>query len=165
MLSAFYPDQYSKNSRNLYRTNEHPVVTSREDWVACLKLATLWHMDGLRKKAIQELDRLPWDPIDKIMVAKESSVSRWLIEEYEKLLRRFDPLTVPEAKALSPETICLLYAVRERSWNHAASEHRRFGECGYHAVWDQRKRFDFVGEIHRLFRDELTLDEDYKSPT
>lgn len=148
----------------LYRTNDAPAITNREDWASCLKLATLWHMDGLRKKAILELDRLTWDPVDKIVVARESSVSRWLIEEYEKLLRRFDPLTVPEANLLGPSTTCLLYAVRERSWNHAASEHRRYGECGYHAVWDQRKRFDFVGEIHKVFRDELTLDEDYKSP-
>ncbi|EIM91157.1 uncharacterized protein STEHIDRAFT_29499, partial [Stereum hirsutum FP-91666 SS1] len=86
-------------------------VADRETWLSCLKLATQWNIDRMRKKAICKLDQYGWDAIDKIVTAKRYHVSRWLIEGYIEVLQRHR-LSVEEVRRLVPifgmETVCLL---------------------------------------------------------
>lgn len=132
----------------------------RDNWSSCLKVATMWHLADLRKRAITELDKLGLHPIDKIVLAKEHRVSRWLLEEYEGVLTE-DLLDVEAVKGrlgreIEITTTCLLFAVQKRSWQHALRH-------TYHVsdVYEAQRQYDFRRDICEVFEDELSLDEEY----
>lgn len=75
----------------------------------------------MRKKAISELDKVGLSPIEKLVLAKENRVSRWLIEGYETVLRE-DLLDVAAvngrlSQQIGMKTTCLLFAVQKRGCN------------------------------------------------
>lgn len=120
----------------------------------------MWHLDGIRQRAIIELDKLGWHPIEKIVLAKENRVSRWLIEEYERVLRE-DLLDVEAVngklgREIGITTTCLLFAVQKRSWQHAMQDTYYVSELG-----ETQKKYDFRRDICNVFEDELNLEEEY----
>lgn len=110
------------------------------------------------------LDKFEWDSIDKIVVAKQYHVSRWLIEEYIKVLQTRS-LTIDEVLKLElrvgMKTICLLLAVKERSWCSAS---QTLGNQYARSIPDYLKRlYDFRRDVREVFEEELKQDEEYQS--
>lgn len=137
-------------------------VADRETWTSCLKLATLWNIDRMRKKAISMLDKFEWDPIDKIVVAKQNNVSRWLIEEYVKVLRT-QSFTVDDVLRLEHrigiETICILLAVRQRKLDTIIQD---YGYLEARYLPGHMKRSDFTVDVREAFEGELKKDKEYE---
>ncbi|EIM91158.1 uncharacterized protein STEHIDRAFT_107771 [Stereum hirsutum FP-91666 SS1] len=142
------------------RTCDDPNVVDRGHWTSCLKVTTLWQLNDIRKRAIAELDKLEWNPIDKIVLAKNNRVSRWLIEEYERVIRE-DLLDVEAVngrlgREIGITTTCLLFAVQKRGWQQAMQ-----GAYYTEEAIVQQKQLDFLKCIREVFEDELSLDEFY----
>lgn len=100
-----------------------------EEWTAVLELSSRWKFDFARKLAIQRIDKLLTDPIDRILVSRKFDVCpEWIIQSHITLCERVEPLSVDEAKRLnSVETVALLAIARERVQNSMKSPLNGFG--------------------------------------
>ncbi|KAH6908562.1 hypothetical protein BKA70DRAFT_1427142 [Coprinopsis sp. MPI-PUGE-AT-0042] len=80
-----------------------PPQLSKEEWVSVLKLSTVWAM------AIQRLSRMDLQPLDKIAMAREVCVSKWLSEGATALVETLDGFEVESvAQVLGWETTARL---------------------------------------------------------
>lgn len=143
---------------HLGSARDNPSDVDRDSWTACLKLATMWHLDALRRIAIAELDHQGWDPVEKAIAGRDYRVARWLEDGYEEILRGdilADGMKV--ADKLGPWTACQLYLIRDNSWRDAV-EH---GGCSGD-VRDRQQGYDFGKDIRAVFDEELRLDDEYQ---
>ncbi|VDB95674.1 unnamed protein product [Peniophora sp. CBMAI 1063] len=155
---------------------------SVSDWMSVLKLSTMWCLDELRARAIEGADTqvkaMP-DVVEKILLARRYSVSRWLIDGYEALGKRSAYLSPDEQSKLGLETAVNLAELRERSWSWYAAKLKDeavelLGQPARHSSYPfpvarwafsniSRGDFDYVGSIRVIFLSELSLDRDYLS--
>jgi hypothetical protein len=126
--------------------------------MSVLKLSTMWCMDQLRAKSISEADEEvnKLSVIEKIVLARKYTVSKWLIEGCENLARRDEPPNASERNRLGSELAFKIFELRERSW--AWGDLQELGEAG------ARLDFDFQSTIHEIFYEELTQDKNYAGP-
>ncbi|KAH6908524.1 hypothetical protein BKA70DRAFT_1280072 [Coprinopsis sp. MPI-PUGE-AT-0042] len=112
-----------------------PPQLSKEEWVSVLKLSTVWQMDQarffisympvpflitsrpqIRAMAIQRLSRMDLQPLDKIVMAREFCVSKWLSEGAMALVETLDGFEVGSvAQVLGWETTARLYSLQSVS--------------------------------------------------
>ncbi|EAU81191.1 hypothetical protein CC1G_11273 [Coprinopsis cinerea okayama7 len=78
-----------------------PTLTESE-WISVLKLSTRWYFNDLRKVAIAELskNKVEMDPIQRVCLAKAYHVYDWLLEGYEALVEREEPITEEEGEQI-----------------------------------------------------------------
>ncbi|KAH6907077.1 hypothetical protein BKA70DRAFT_383993 [Coprinopsis sp. MPI-PUGE-AT-0042] len=55
---------------------------SLDEWVSVLKLSSKWLFNNLRNEAIAKISVFPITPIQRILLARQYSISSWLIEAY-----------------------------------------------------------------------------------
>ncbi|THH06650.1 hypothetical protein EW146_g9547 [Bondarzewia mesenterica] len=130
-----------------------------DEWVAVLGLSTMWRFPEIRTRAIEKLNARTLNPLKKLMLAKQHRVSAWLIEGYESLARRKTHLTVEERSMLGWDTFAGLVELRELSWEYVSC---LSADDACEPVSLRRARFDFVGNIRRIFQRELRDDEEYR---
>jgi len=100
---------------SFHRTRLYLALTKKVDeWVSVLQLATRWHFKDIRRLAIQELQALQMEPVDRIALSAEHRITGdWALNAYAHLCQRPEPLSVNEAKKLGPDTTAMISQVRE----------------------------------------------------
>jgi len=63
------------------------------------------------------------DPIDKVILARDYRLEKWLVEGYTELVKRDAGLSAEERKRLGYETAFQLYERREESFRRGLSYH------------------------------------------
>ncbi|KIJ05264.1 hypothetical protein PAXINDRAFT_21460 [Paxillus involutus ATCC 200175] len=102
-LWVFYNPKYS-----LY---EAPLET----WLSILKLANRWNFDNVKELCVRELEKLPIEPVEKIAIYHDHSISRlYLLPSYVALCKRNVPLSFTEGMKLGMETVLRVADARER---------------------------------------------------
>ncbi|KAI0031542.1 hypothetical protein K488DRAFT_38514, partial [Vararia minispora EC-137] len=87
-------------------------LTSVEDWIAVLRLATSWRFTTCRQLALSVLDtRL--DPPEKLALAHELGITDWVQPAWVSLCIRKEPLTVAEGERLPLADIIMIFTIRE----------------------------------------------------
>ncbi|KZV76165.1 hypothetical protein PENSPDRAFT_680370 [Peniophora sp. CONT] len=167
------PEVTAEDFRSLLKASiPMPAVSSLpkltvDEWMSVLKLSTMWCLDGLRARAISAADEgvaayAKKDRIlDKILLAKQHRVSRWLIEGYEALGRRKTHLTPDERERLDLDTVFHSESKDHTPpdpWNRPARAARPMPAT---PEYRDRSGFDFISAIRSIFHDELSLDPDY----
>ncbi|KAF9041503.1 hypothetical protein BJ165DRAFT_289881 [Panaeolus papilionaceus] len=97
----------------------YPSEISSDQWKGTLRLAILWNFDDIRAKALKALEaNTEKYPLERISVAREFRLRKWLISGYGELIA--GPLTALEPKGcaatLGWETLALLYHARGEYW-------------------------------------------------
>jgi hypothetical protein len=115
LLNAMFPD--------LARYTLEPIIMGRPEWVSVLKLSTLWRFGELREEALDELAQIQIDPIDKVILARDYSVEKWLVEGYTELVQRDAGLSAEERRMLGYEVAFQLYERREESFRRGLSRY------------------------------------------
>jgi len=135
-----------------------PPKLTVDEWMSVLKLSTMWNLDDLRLKAVDEADEevKKLGDVEKLVLAKRYSVSRWMIEACEALAMREAPIDTAERNRLGVDTSFHLFDLRERSWV--------WGDVQDPHHPGARLAFDFQSSIHEIFRVELLLDKEYEEP-
>ena len=109
---------------------------SEEEWIAALKLSTMWDFFKVRELAIEALSRIEMNPITKILVAKQYMVQTLLFDGYNELANGTGPISVAEAERLGWETAIHIFNIRQMSTR-------------------SRCCMDFGDDIRELFAKEL----------
>ena len=86
---------------------------SREGWELLLSISTRFEMEKVRNRAIRELDAFDLDPVDKIVLAVDHHVQKWLKPAYVALCQRKDPIREEEGEKLGLDTMVKLARARE----------------------------------------------------
>lgn len=123
------------------------MALPRKDWIAALKLATMWNFRNIRQIAISKLSAdTGIDPVDKVVLAKEYKVPDWLLAGYHELVKRNTPITPAEAARLGLETTVYLFHVRE---DVCATE------FAYYSGYKRREDQNFMEHVKKAFKKEL----------
>lgn len=84
------------------------------EWIAILKLATMWDFEAIRTLAIGGLTPLlENDPVEKVVLSRTYNVESWLLPALNKLAQRAEPIKPDEAEKLGIVTALNIAAVRE----------------------------------------------------
>ncbi|TFK16505.1 hypothetical protein FA15DRAFT_761398 [Coprinopsis marcescibilis] len=83
---------------------------TKTEWIGALKLSTIWNMSKIRKYAIAKLDTLQLAPIEKVQLAREHRVGKWLREGVTALTQG-DPTQIEDLEVLGWKTAALLYFI------------------------------------------------------
>lgn len=90
-----------------------PAISTLDDWIALLSIATRYVFDHARALAIAELSQRMLEPVRKIALAHTYHVPQWLPAAFGELIRRPEPLTDAEADALGLRTVVRVARARE----------------------------------------------------
>ncbi|KIJ05533.1 hypothetical protein PAXINDRAFT_93350 [Paxillus involutus ATCC 200175] len=86
-----------------------------ETWLSILKLANRWNFDDVKELCVRELEKLPIEPVEKIAIYHDHSISRlYLLPSYIALCKRNGPLSFVEGMKLGMETVLRVADARER---------------------------------------------------
>ncbi|KDQ58984.1 hypothetical protein JAAARDRAFT_205976 [Jaapia argillacea MUCL 33604] len=93
-------------------------ATTPAEWASVLDLATKLSCKSVCDAAIHKLATLVTSPVDKLILAREYGISKWLDEAYVTLCRRPEALSMEEAERLGTEDATLISQKREevRLW-------------------------------------------------
>ncbi|TFK16503.1 hypothetical protein FA15DRAFT_676659, partial [Coprinopsis marcescibilis] len=80
---------------------------TKAEWVSALKLSTIWNMTRIRKYAISRLDALQLKPAEKVQLARDHRVGKWLREGVTALTEG-EPTPIEDLEALGWKTAALL---------------------------------------------------------
>lgn len=132
---------------------------SKSEWIAALKLATLWNFRDIRQLAISRLSDLTGSKAltatEKITLAKAYKVSRWLLQGYHDLSRRTQVISVDEARTLGIETTVLLHHVREQIASTFCSPSTHAGREFFNVYVNRREEQNFESMVRKTFKEEL----------
>ncbi|RDX51134.1 hypothetical protein OH76DRAFT_1401907 [Lentinus brumalis] len=92
-------------------------LSTLEDWISVLALATKYEFEAHRALAIERLSRLG-SPTDRLVLAREYDIPGWLEEAYYLICIREDALTLEEGHRLGMEDVIALADLRQRIRAH-----------------------------------------------
>ncbi|KAF7309198.1 BTB domain-containing protein [Mycena kentingensis (nom. inval.)] len=104
LLKVIFPIKASENAQD---------DLSNEDWVAILKLATMWRFLEIRQTAIRVLDERSMPLVRQVVLGKAYDVPTWLRAGYLGLLRRGTKLTPDEAQRIGWASAFTIAHLRE----------------------------------------------------
>lgn len=129
------------------RSISTPSLDPNSDgWLSVLALATQWHFDDLRKKAIEVLTKQSRTAVDKLVLGRTYVVSNWLVSAYQDLVTADAPLTPESEHALGEWALLHLQEIK--------MERRQAERAG--------EKFDVCKKVKEAFEDELMDDEEYR---
>ncbi|KAH6890236.1 hypothetical protein BKA70DRAFT_871442 [Coprinopsis sp. MPI-PUGE-AT-0042] len=100
-----------------------PPKLAKEEWISVLKLSTIWQMDKIRALAIEGLSRFDLSPLEKIVLAREYTVSKWLSSGVTTLVGTLDKFKIEDiAQTIGWETTARIYAA------HSAFQKTEFSQ-------------------------------------
>lgn len=117
-----------------------------DGWLSVLSLATQWHFDDLRKKAIEVLSNQSHTALDKVILGRTFVVSNWLVSAYQDLVTSDKPLTPESEHTLGEWAVSHLREIK--------MERRQAERAG--------EKFDVCKKVKEAFEDELMDDEEYR---
>jgi len=91
-----------------------PLI-SEEEWLAVLKLSTMWDFFDVRNLAIKVLSKVTMNPVTKVLLAREYNIQEWLLAGYDELAKRKETISLDEAEQLGKDTAIRLFQIREES--------------------------------------------------
>jgi hypothetical protein len=98
------------------------LPSSLSQWIRLLSISTRFVFSRLRERAISELSNNYFiDPVRKIVLAQDFSVSEWRNPAFADLVQREEFIQYEEAKRLGFETSHALYVAREEARKSASS--------------------------------------------
>jgi hypothetical protein len=89
------------------------VSLSEKEWIDVLKVATLLHFNDYRKLAIDTLNDMIKKPVQRIMLAREHSISAWLIAGFETLIDQPTAMSEVQASLVGETTAIRLFIIRD----------------------------------------------------
>lgn len=106
----------------------------------------MWDFDEIKKTALSEVTHtMPQrTPLERIALAVEHNVPRWLLDGYAALVQQDQPLTRREVDALGHETVYQLLQLREQSYR----ERGRYSDRNFEGV-----EHGIVRELYERFTD------------
>ncbi|KAJ2918335.1 hypothetical protein MD484_g2143, partial [Candolleomyces efflorescens] len=109
----------------LTRSPDPRMDLTKDEWVAVLKVSTLWHSRDLRKMAIHHIELQAKNPVERVLFGKAHYVSSWLLNGYATLITRSEPISEQESIAIGLLTAIRLYLIRHelQSWDTTKSFH------------------------------------------
>ncbi|TFK45101.1 hypothetical protein BDQ12DRAFT_642272 [Crucibulum laeve] len=117
------------------------------EWVAVLKLSTLYCFVSARLLAIEKLTGIILDPIERVCLAKTYHVPKWFRSALAELARRTQHISLDDAEQLEFRTSILLYQVREEYIRAYGPSGSMGGYSYYNDTVDS--------SINRLFADNI----------
>ncbi|KAG1842887.1 hypothetical protein DFJ58DRAFT_854871 [Suillus subalutaceus] len=124
---------------------------SSDNWLAILELSTRWQFLEMRKLAIEQLQNLKMDPVEKIAIYNKYDIDRsLLLPEYKHLCTREGQMSIEEGEKVGLLTVLAIHQARERAMTSAVANERR-GLT--HADVDDE-------ELEQILRDIFNLNED-----
>ncbi|OAX41238.1 hypothetical protein K503DRAFT_712991 [Rhizopogon vinicolor AM-OR11-026] len=85
-----------------------------EEWTSVLKLSKMWCFNCIHEFAIEQLEpMLAERPIDKVVLAQDYGVTRWLVSGLLELARRAEPVGSEDVQRLGLDTALKLADIRE----------------------------------------------------
>ncbi|KZP09949.1 hypothetical protein FIBSPDRAFT_938248 [Athelia psychrophila] len=121
-LESIDPNDFRRLLMVLYPENCMNVTPQgHEEWISVLKLSTMWDFVDVRTRALREVSATleSKTPLDRIALAKEYKVPRWLLDAYIALVEQSEPLEKKEIDALGLETVYRLLQIREDTWRNS----------------------------------------------
>ncbi|VDB94152.1 unnamed protein product [Peniophora sp. CBMAI 1063] len=159
--------------------NVEPPKLTVHEWMSVLKLSKMWCLEDLSEQANEGADdevsaiadAAADGILQKILLGKQYSISRWLLEEYESLGKRDTYLSASERTVLGVETSFRISELREKSWTWAHPRRQTVAVTGvfYAPVssgesYKDRDGFDYASAIKTIFDSELRMDPSYGCP-
>ncbi|KAH6908556.1 hypothetical protein BKA70DRAFT_272412 [Coprinopsis sp. MPI-PUGE-AT-0042] len=91
-----------------------PPILSKDEWISTLKLSTVWQMDEIRRVSISKLSEISIPAIEKVALAREYHVAKWLREGISTLASDTHAVKIEEVAAvLGWETTARIFAIRD----------------------------------------------------
>jgi hypothetical protein len=87
-------------------------ISTVEGWTSVLRLTTRWRFRSIREEAMEQLEALA-SPSEKLRLAHELDVPKWVVPSLVTLCLRKAPLKLDEAEQLSMSDVVLIFTVRE----------------------------------------------------
>lgn len=84
------------------------MILPREEWIAVLRLSTMWEFSAIRTFAIRELSKMELSAVEKITLGRELKVRHWLLEGFTTLAKSPGKLSLETLAPLSWETMARL---------------------------------------------------------
>lgn len=101
----------------MYRRDAKP----KDYWLVVLKLSTEWKFPEMKKLAVDELQKLEIDPVEKIVTYDKYQVDKsLLLPAYKLLCKRTTRMSAEEGEQLKMPTVLGLQEARERAIRSAA---------------------------------------------
>ncbi|KAG9221270.1 hypothetical protein CCMSSC00406_0008895 [Pleurotus cornucopiae] len=90
-----------------------PVLLTLDQWLAVLKLSTLWEMEDTRTNAIRNIPELVADPTRWLGLAIGFDVEVWFVPAMNKLIQRAEPISMADLSHIGIECALGVAAIRE----------------------------------------------------
>jgi len=125
VLEGYTKDEFScllrvmfPRTKALISGTKWELSLKKEEWVSVLKLSTIWNMSHIRQYAIHRLstdEAQALTSIEKIQLAREYSVAKWMEEGLISLVTGGYRLTHADLTTLGWETSALILWIRDNS--------------------------------------------------
>ncbi|KAG2074398.1 hypothetical protein BDR04DRAFT_174332 [Suillus decipiens] len=98
---------------------------SSDDWLVILELSTRWQFPEMKKLAIEQLQCLKMDPVEKIAIYNKYEIDRsLLLPEYKHLCTREGQMSIEEGEKVGILTVLAIHQARERAMKSAMENGR-----------------------------------------
>ena len=88
---------------------------STAEWMGLLSISDTYGLEKVYRRAVAEIEDIDVadDPVDRVLLARQFNIKKWLAPAYVALCARTDPIKVSEAEKLGVYTYVPLVAARE----------------------------------------------------
>ncbi|KAG2136384.1 uncharacterized protein EDB93DRAFT_1091806 [Suillus bovinus] len=105
-----------------YRRESKP----KDHWLSILELSTIWQFPEIKQLAIDELQKLNIEPVEKITIYDKYQIDRsLLLSAYKFLCKRASHISEEEGERLRMPTVLRIYEARERAYGGPAENRIR----------------------------------------
>lgn len=93
----------------------------KDHWLVILELSTRWRFSRMKELAVEQLQNLEIDPVEKISIYDKYDIDRsLLLREYKRLCMREGQMSTEEGEMVKLPTVLGIYQARERAFRSAA---------------------------------------------
>jgi hypothetical protein len=89
------------------------ISLSEKEWIDVLRVTTFLHFNDYRKPPIDTLKGSIKKPVQRIMLAREHSISTWLISGFEMLVNQPTSMTEQQASLIGKATAIRFFIIRD----------------------------------------------------
>ncbi len=102
----------------LYREAPRYPSFNKDELISLLKLSKLWAMKRVREYAVEKITEIldSIDAIERVILAREYSVEKWLRSGYMALATRYPVVSTEDAQLIGWKPALLLEHVREEAY-------------------------------------------------
>lgn len=132
--------------------------TSLDNWLVVLELSTRWQFLEMKKLAVERLQSLEIDPIDKIVIYNKYEIDRsLLLPEYKHLCTREGQMSIEEGEKVGLLTVLAIHQARERAFRSAAANRRQsITSADADVGIDEEELEQILRDVFNLNRDSAT---------